>query len=318
MHRTIRKLLEDAVGISEQIIAVNLDIRGFSNFSQQVESPDVAMFVKRVYARLLDKYFSRVSFFKPTGDGLLLTIPYTERNLQEVAREVINTCLKVLKEFGAICANDPVINFEVPKKIGIGISRGTSCRLKSRNKTLDYSGRVLNLASRLMDLARPAGIVFDDSFVISLLSDEQIKLFSKDSVFIKGIADRDPVDIWYTKDLTTISPLNKQPIDKVQWKTDNYKLTLRAIKKLGPIFIYSLEKEPVDHNQIKINVTYPGIIKGRKQKDFVSVIPLQNFEYHLEAGEPEIKVRFDALAKQLEAIGVKEGWSIKLAIIYPR
>jgi len=90
MHRIIRKLLDDAAGISEFIIAVNLDIRGFSTFSQRVESPDAAMFIKRVYIKLIDEYFADLSFFKPTGDGLLLIIPYNERNLQEVVRGIIH------------------------------------------------------------------------------------------------------------------------------------------------------------------------------------------------------------------------------------
>ena len=60
----------------------------------------------------------------------------------------------------------------------IGISRGTVCRLVSKGKTLDYSGRVVNLASRLMDDARPSGVVFDASVGIDLLSEEQAKLLN--------------------------------------------------------------------------------------------------------------------------------------------
>ncbi|MCJ7692880.1 MAG: hypothetical protein MUO22_05640 [Sedimentisphaerales bacterium] len=75
MHRNLRKLLENAEGVSEFIIAINVDIRGFSEFSLQVESPDAAMYVKRVYIRLVDDYLTGASFFKPTGDGLLLPGP---------------------------------------------------------------------------------------------------------------------------------------------------------------------------------------------------------------------------------------------------
>lgn len=78
MHREFKELLKDATGMSEYVIAVNLDIRGFSSFSKKVESPDVALFIKKVYSKLLDGYFPNASFFKPTGDGLLLTIPYNE------------------------------------------------------------------------------------------------------------------------------------------------------------------------------------------------------------------------------------------------
>ncbi len=318
MHRMLRKLLEDARGISEFVIAINLDIRGFSRFSQKVESPDSAMFIKRVYIKLIDKYFVNASYFKPTGDGLLLIIPYTEKNLQVVARNTIDVCLKVLREFGTFCENDPMINYEVPKRIGIGLSRGTVCRIISKGKTLDYSGRVLNLASRLMDFARPTGIVLDNDFDIELLSDEQIKLFRKDDIFIKGIAEREPIDIWYTKDLTKVLPLSKQPIDKVDWQIDSYEWTLKRIKDHSMKFIYGLKTEPADFREIKVKVEFPSILKKRKQKGYLNVINFSNFEYALEAGKPEITIQFDALAKQLEAKGVKGPWLVTVKIIYPK
>ncbi|MFQ5868227.1 MAG: adenylate/guanylate cyclase domain-containing protein [bacterium] len=317
MHKVFRKLLEDATGVSEFIIAVNLDIRGFSLFSKKVESPDTAMFIKKVYMRLIDNYFPNASFFKPTGDGLLIILPYTEKDLQDVAENTINSCLKVLKEFGTFCVNDPMINFEVPRKVGIGLSRGTACRLVSESKILDYSGRVLNLASRLMDFARPSGIVFDAEFGIELLSDKQIELFEKDSIYIKGIAERDPVDIYYTKDLTRIPPLSKQPIDRIKWNSYKQTLTLRKIKDYPPRFRYPLTSEPVDPSEIKVRMTYPGVVRGRKRKGFISIFDFSNFEYSLEAGEPIVTVEFDALAKRLEAEGVKDSWGIEIEIMYP-
>ena len=57
MHTQFRGHLENAKGQSEFIIAVNLDIRGFSSFSKNVESPDVAMYIKRIYMKLIDNYF---------------------------------------------------------------------------------------------------------------------------------------------------------------------------------------------------------------------------------------------------------------------
>jgi class 3 adenylate cyclase len=173
MHREFRELLEDATSVSKFVIAVNLDIRGFSLFSKKVESAEAAMFIKRVYMRLIDDYFTSASFLKPTGDGLLITILYTEDNLPDVAKSTVDCCLKVLENFGTLCSNDPMINFEVPTKVGIGLSRGAACGLVSEdNKILDYSGRPLNVASRLMDFARPTGIVMDAVFGLEILSNE--------------------------------------------------------------------------------------------------------------------------------------------------
>ena len=317
MHRMFMKLLENATGVSEFIIAINIDIRGFSSFSKRVESPDVAMFIKRVYMNLIDNYFPNASFFKPTGDGLLIILPYSEKNLEKIARQTIASCLKILIEFGTFCSNDPMINFEIPRKVGIGISRGTACRLVSKNKTLDYSGRVLNLASRLMDLARPTGIVFDAGFGIELLSDNQIKLFAKDSVYIKGIAEEEPIEIYYTKRFTSISPLNKHPLKEIKWKTITDIKTLKQIKDFGPRFVYDLPTEPMDPDNIKVKVKHTGVVRGRKRKEIVSMFDFPNFEYFQEAGRSKVRIEFDSLAKRLEANGVKDSWKIKIEILYP-
>lgn len=317
MNQTFRELLEGASGVSEFIIAVNLDIRGFSPFSKKVESPEAALFIKKVYIKLIDNYFTDASFFKPTGDGLLITIPYTEECLQDVVQRTIGSCFKVLREFGTFCVNDPMINFEVPQRVGIGLSRGTACRLVSQNQTLDYCGRVLNLASRLMDIARPTGIVFDAEFGIELLSDEQIQQFTKDSVYIKGIAEREPTGIWYTKDLTSISPLSKQPIEKTKWQTVGSNLTLRQIRERQPTFEYYLPSEPIDSSAITIRLTYPSIIRGRKRDDIYERFKFDNFQYLLDAGKPKVFVKFDALVKKLEVAGVKDNWLVDIQITYP-
>ena len=317
MHKEFRKLLEKATGLSEFVVAVNVDIRGFSSFSKTVESTEVAMFIKRVYMKLLDEYFSNVSFFKPTGDGLLIIVPYTEENLDNVVINTIKTCLRVLLDFGSLCVKDSMINFEVPGKIGFGLSRGSACRLTSEDKTLDFSGKVLNLASRLMDLARPSGIVFDANFGIELLPDKLIDLFAKESVYIKGIAEREPVGIYYTKNFTRISPQNKHPIEEIKWKRVEDTKTLKQIRDFGSTFIYDLSSKPVDPDQIKVKITHPGVVRGRKRAEILTIFNFSNFEYYLEAGNPKVKIGFDALAKRLEKDGVKDNWgvNVKLCIL---
>lgn len=316
MHREFRKLLEDATGLSEFVIVVNLDIRGFSSFSKQVESPDVAMFIKKVYVRLIDDYFPDASFFKSTGDGLLITIPYKGEDLKSNAEKTIDSCFRALTDFGAFCTNDPMINFEVPTKLGIGLSRGTACRLVSKEQTLDYSGRVLNLASRLMDLARPAGIVFDTDFGIELLSDKKIELFDKESVYIKGIAEREPIDIYYTKNLTRIPSLSKQPLEKIKWNEVNDTKKLREIKDYRPAFIYNLPTQPLDRDEVEVKVTHPLVVRGEKQVGVKNRFSFSDFECLSEANKPRIRINFDSLAKRLEANGVKVGWNVGIKIMY--
>lgn len=75
MHKDFLKLLEKATGRDEYVIAVNLDIRGFTQFSQSVESLPVATYIKKVYLKIMKGYFKNASYYKPTGDGLIVIIP---------------------------------------------------------------------------------------------------------------------------------------------------------------------------------------------------------------------------------------------------
>src|SRR5437763_10988092 len=117
MSKSFAEALVDAQGRSEFVIVVVADIRGFSAFSTTNESPNIAMFIKRFYLQLINKYFKEANFVKPTGDGLLMTFRYNEHNLLEVAEKVIGSCLGCLHDFSTICNNDPMINFPVPKTI---------------------------------------------------------------------------------------------------------------------------------------------------------------------------------------------------------
>lgn len=315
MHRNLRKLLEKAEGVSEFIIALNVDIRGFSEFSRQVESPDAAMYVKRVYIRLVDDYFTGASFFKPTGDGLLLTFPYNENNLKEVMRSTINKSWKVINNFRNICKNDPMINFQVPQHVGIGIARGTACRIVANRKVLDYSGHVLNLASRLMDIARPSGIVFADSFGADLLEASEIGKFAKGKVYLKGIAEDKPIPIFYSKVITKISPIHKSPLNKIKWKEITREKKLTEFAKFED-FYFGLTERPTDPDEILVQAKYPRVINGRKLPDVMSIFN-PKFKYETAGGEYKVIVNMRKIADEAKKDAVKDGWTIKLLIKYP-
>ena len=74
MNEGFRKLLEKATGKSQYIIVIVLDIRGFTPFCQIADSLDVATYIKKIYMKIIDDYFPDASFYKPAGDGLLITI----------------------------------------------------------------------------------------------------------------------------------------------------------------------------------------------------------------------------------------------------
>jgi len=294
---------------------VNVDIRGFSAFSKEVDSTDVAMYVKRVYTRIIDEYFPGASYFKPTGDGLIVIIPYTESDIPQVAEGTVSNCIRLVRDFPSLLSGDPIINYRTPEKIGIGVARGVACRLVSGEVTLDFSGRFLNMASRLMDLARPAGVVIDATFGVDLLSPETVAEFERGEVYLKGIADRSPVKILYSKGLTIIPEVNKYPLDDLRWEVAKQSMTLAKMSRLES-YMFPLARKPVDSSKVQVQVIYPKVTKGRKEEGVAVYQPVQA-KYQEDAGRPIVLVSFPEIVETITKQGVKRTWEVIVEIRYP-
>jgi len=212
MHREFGRLLTNARGVSEHVVAAIIDIRDFSRFSSNRDSAEVGLFIKTVYIKMLG-YFTDLIFFKPTGDGLLVIRGCNDQNpVYLVVSEMMTGALQVLEAFPSMCNSniEPLINFDVPQQVGIGMTRGAVSCLQSGGKTLDYSGTVLNRCARLMDLARPSGIVFDRDLGIQVVPIDYQKRFQQDNVYIRGVTDK-PVEVYHTSDVQ-IPDDRRQPI----------------------------------------------------------------------------------------------------------
>lgn len=311
----LRDLLAEAQGKSEFVIAVVADVRGFSKFSKQHESTDIAMFIKRFYMRLMDDYFSKAGFFKTKGDGLLMTFPYSESNLPEIAKYVINNCLRCLVEFPEICAGDPMINFKTPENIGFGITRGTACCLYAGDEIIDYSGHLLNLASRLMDIARPSGIVIDSNFMHEIIPDDLRESFKKANVFVRSISEEKPYSIFYLNDYVRISEALLSPMAEDNWHTIYKKLKMHELAGFGNLSI-NLPEEPKHGTDIKVVMIYPKMVKKRAVKGYRTHRVFKDFEYHNEANESKITLDFKEAYKYLARIGLKKMTPVQFKILY--
>lgn len=317
MHRIFRKALDTATGKSQFIIAVVVDIRDFSSFSQTRESPDTAVFLKRVYTKLIDHYFPFADFYKSTGDGLLITIPFNEETLQETCQKVIDSCFRCHDEFENICKGDPMVNFEVPKRVGIGIARGTVCRLVSKKRILDYSGRLLNLTSRLTDLARPSGIVIDGTFGIDLLSEVQKAELEKEAVYIRGIAEAEPIEVFITKKHTEVPATNKTPFSKITWKTVEETKTLGLIQKTTGYFIHRLPSIPSDPRKINVKIEYPKFKHGKRVQGIMCGEDFKAFNYTLDAGKPIVRINYAQISNSLLSESIPKRTRVNIKIFYP-
>jgi hypothetical protein len=235
---------KNANGRSDFVIAVVCDIRGFSSFSKHHEAPDIAMFSKRFYVKLLEEYFVDADFAKPTGDGLLLLFKYSEDNLHEIADSVLKSCLDVVLDFPTMMKNDVMINYAVPDAVGFGIARGTAFCLYSDDEVVDYSGQTLNLASRLNEFARPQGIVVDGTFMMSVIPEEMRSTFYSDTIFVRGISEEYPREILCSSDVV-IPEEAKTPESKTTLRTADHKVTVGFMKKMPENVTIQLPEEPL-------------------------------------------------------------------------
>ena len=166
-----------------------------------------------------------------------------------------------------------------------------------------------------MDIARPSGIVFSDSFGASLLDAKELAKFAREKVYLKGIAEDKPIPIYYSKQITKISAMHKAPLNKIVWKTIRRKKKLSEFAKLDN-FYFSLSKRPADPDEILIHATYPKLSEGRKVPGVVSIFN-PDFTYETKGGEYKVLVDMKGIADKAKKDGVKEGWVIELVIKYP-
>lgn len=210
--------LAKAKGRSEHVMSIFMDIRGFSAFSKVNESPNIAIYVKKLFLKVLADYFPGAAYAKPTGDGLLIIYSYDEDTLSAVANDVVSACIRCTDDFSGLCANEPMLNFSLPDKVGFGVSRGLACCLYEGGTIIDYSGHLLNLAARLNGVARPSGVVIDGSFKLACLQEELLSQFTEDTIFLKGVADDHAVPVLCQTRLVNVSAHYRKRLTEIAWK----------------------------------------------------------------------------------------------------
>jgi class 3 adenylate cyclase len=270
MHRELRDRLTRATGESDLVVVVFLDVRGFSSFAGMAESSEAALFLRSAYTQILDEYFPEAAFFKPTGDGLMIIRHFDDDSLADVVFDSVEKSVDLVSNFGTLTDSDPMVNFDVPDSLGIGIARGAATRLISDGYTLDYSGRPLNLAARLMDVARPSGVVVDGRVVKGLefpaaLGDS----FETEQVYVKGIADLTPIEILRTGDVE-LRPQNRRPMMGKPHRDKVETMTFREFCERTGRFAHHPSEEPLNPEGVRLWYQWPAIAaNGRKHPTMV-------------------------------------------------
>jgi class 3 adenylate cyclase len=317
MHREFRKLLDAAVGISEFVFAVNIDIRGFSDWSLTVDSAQTAIFVKKIYTKLIDGYFSDAAFVKPTGDGLLVVVSFEEEQLTAVATKLVRDAIQIVENFGMLCATEEMINFPVPQAVGIGLARGAASRLASGETTLDYSGRVLNLAARLMDLARPHGVVLDAGFGLKLLPDELQDRFRRRDVYLKGVSPTTASAVYCWPTTVEIPTTYLHPLGDKRWEQVVDTVTIADLEQFGGDELsYELIPSPCPTHELFCIASHDAVTAGgRKSKKFTETKEIPVTLVHKGAIH-EAEILRAALLKYLRQKKVGATWGVRIELNY--
>lgn len=316
MHRDLQKLLASAEGQSQKVVAVFIDVRGFSSWN--AESTEVADYLKSAYNRILTKHFDDAGFFKLTGDGMMLIYPFKDvSTLQSTVRATVAKSIALVKAFPTLTKDDRMINFPVPTRLGIGLARGSATVLKSDSKTLDYTGRPLNLAARLMDLARPFGVVFDDSFGVEELTTAVRKKFEHADVYVNGIAEESSIRVYYLPDWTTIGEHRKLPISAPIIMADaTQKLTLKRLKDRGGSFLEPLEQTPAQPTAgATVIVEHPDVRDDGTKTDLVGTLTAKApIERKLNTWYA--RVDYSEIAETVEAQRCQDDWTVRTTLEY--
>lgn len=302
--------LRGARGTAEFAIVVVSDVRGFSEFSKIHESPETALYIKRIYLEMIGKYFGNAKFAKPTGDGLLFIFSYTEDNLAEVSNAVISSCFSCLEEFPRICATDPMINFATPQHIGFGVSRGPTCCLHTDDAILDYSGHLLNLASRLMNIARPSGIVVDGSFSGLMIPDKYRNDFEEKDIFVRSVAEDVPRKIYYSKNYVQIHESALVPIQNVVWEMVNCDLDVNKLGRLSSKYRIDLPSAPVSERMVKGAARFDDTPYEGVWEEYL----IEGLEYCVDSEGPYVIVPLDGIRDYVEIKAIPSTTKIDLRV----
>ena len=148
--------------------------------------------------------------------------------------------LKGRKKMRLLLKNCKLLSNGLPVVRDIYIANGIIKKIGnfdvSADKTIDYSGHLLNLTSRLTGLARPSGIIIDGNFGINLLDKEIRGNFQEQHVYLDGIAENEPIKIYFTEKSTVIPKRNIEPILAERWRHLKDTRSLRVILKCDKWF----------------------------------------------------------------------------------
>jgi class 3 adenylate cyclase len=318
VHRRFKELLNDAQGDVHLVFVVSVDVRAFSTFSLEVESVEAITYLKKVYARIISDYFPDASFFKSTGDGMLLVYHVDEANLGRQANELARQSRRLVADFPELLHDDPVLNFPMPRQLGIGLARGVAAALTAGDTVLDYSGKVLNLAARLTELARPEGVVIADSFGLHLLDDDLQAELTGDSIYVRSVAEDAAMAVHYDAALTSIPPRNRQSFKEPAWRNLEERHPLQELRARSPHYVIALPSAPLDRDHVCVDFVLPQAgTDGGCHESLGFLVRVLAFDVEQMPGRGWlVRLHMTDILDYVVAQQIEEHWPIRIGITY--
>lgn len=315
------ELLKNARGISEYIFAISIDIRGFTSYCMRVDSQNVATYISKLYQKILNDYFPIVRYSKPMGDGLFITIKYNEDNLVELSNRIVDRCIALVDDFPMLMDDESMITDALPDRIGIGLTRDSACCIiTDEEEIIDYSGKTLNHASRLMDKARPCGLVCDLRQFDGILKTEIRELFEEDSICLRGISEKTPIKILYLSGKVLIDERDRTPINEPAWNEIKQNYKHKTIKAWGNTFVFPLQKIPDNPENILLYFIFRRYVEGkiirkiRSRKTYT--LESKELDYSLRGGEPILRLNAKDIKSRLLKNEIPDNSTINVIIRY--
>jgi hypothetical protein len=191
-----------------------------------------------------------------------------------------------------------MINFDTPQAIGFGVARGTACCLYSGEDILDYSGHLLNLASRLNDLARPSGIVIDGGFQHNVIPISARSLFKEQSVYVRSIAEEIPIKVFYLNKYVQLSENALSPLVGENWQTVEHRFTAKQFGEPADFLIIDLPQPAKAREKILVTLLVPK--PGSGVKGLSTVINFKAFTYAEDGPNYELRLNMNRARELVE------------------
>lgn len=193
--KNVRLTLSDGkssiAGRRVRVVALFCDLRGFSNWCENVEIGQVESLMRTQFERVIqicnDHHHD---FHKFLGDGFVLVWEESEeRPIHTCLAHAIDAAFHLHKKFWYLSRE---IGHDLPPGYGVGISVGEAVLLQPETFLLelnevDFVGYPLNCAARLQTLADAYGTVLCSGAVALIESKDRQLLYEDDAAFTRTL-----------------------------------------------------------------------------------------------------------------------------------